>query len=142
MQSPEQLVLKFHQKYGHLISNNPNAHIPGHIKDLRKNLIQEEFNELMLALKENNLVEIADGLADLVYVVVGTAISYGIPFDRIFLEVHNSNMTKTPSKAYEGQKYGKVNPKGPDFKKPEIDQILRQPYLSTELEKINDSEKV
>jgi predicted HAD superfamily Cof-like phosphohydrolase len=145
VKSVEESVKEFHAKYGHLINKLPTIYIPENVKDLRKKLITEEYCEVIKAFGDNDIVEIADGLADLVYVAIGTAISYGIPFDRIFHEVHLSNMTKTPSKAYEGQKYGEVNPKGPDFKRPEIGQILRYPLMPTKLEKLEDaldSEKI
>ena len=134
MKTPEQMVLEFHKKYGHLISACPHTSIPNNVKDLRKNLITEEYIELIDGLESDDMGEIADGIADLVYVLVGTAISYGISFDRIFAEVHNSNMTKTPSKAYEGQKYGTVNPKGPDFLRPQVMDILAYPTRQTILE--------
>jgi NTP pyrophosphatase (non-canonical NTP hydrolase) len=128
MKTPEQMVLEFHQKYGHLISPAPTTEISVAVKQLRIQLMQEELSELISkGIEKNNLVEIADGLADLVYVVVGTAISYGIPFDRIFKEVHNSNMTKTAAKvtnALAGKKYGSGNPKGPDFIPADIESIF------------------
>lgn len=132
----EESVLEFHTKFGHLVNTTPTSEISETVKDLREKLITEEYNELLEALAADDLIEIADGIADLTYVLAGTAISYGIPYDRIFDEVHNSNMTKTPSKAYEGQKYGTVNPKGPDFKRPQIASILTNPEASTVLEQM------
>lgn len=120
----EEMVLEFHKKYGHLISTKSTAEIPEAVKQLRMDLIREEYEELIKAIQENDLVEVADGLADLVYVAVGTAISYGIPFDRVFREVHGSNMTKTAVKATAGEKYGTKTPKGPDFIAPHIMTIL------------------
>lgn len=58
----------------------------------RQNLIQEELNELSLAYY--NIVGIADALGDLLYVVIGTAVTYGIDLEPIFQEIHRSNMTK------------------------------------------------
>lgn len=81
-----------------------------------------------------NLVEVADGIADSIYVLVGTAISYGIPIDRIFREVHRSNMTKTAIKAMDGHKYGTKTPKGPDYIPPDIAGILSRPNQLTKLE--------
>jgi predicted HAD superfamily Cof-like phosphohydrolase len=137
MKTPEQMVLEFHNKYGHLVKEYPTVDVPDNVKDLRAKLIEEEWSELSSGLEQDDLVEIADGIADLIYVLVGTAISYGIPIDRVFQEVHNSNMTKTASKAYEGQKYGEVNPKGPDFRRPQIWDILFRPAIQTTLEMEN-----
>ncbi len=61
---------------------------------LRRELIREECQELLDAMRDDNMVEIADGLADLCYVVIGTAVSYGIPLDKVWKEVHRSNMAK------------------------------------------------
>lgn len=61
---------------------------------LRRRLIEEEKEELFKAMYELNLIKIADGLADLLYVVFGTAIVYGIDMEEVFDEVHRSNMSK------------------------------------------------
>ena len=62
---------------------------------LRKRLIDEEVNvELFTAMKENNIVEIADAIADSIYVLIGTALEYGIPLDAVWGEVQRSNMAK------------------------------------------------
>lgn len=133
----DKMLRAFHSKYGHFKSELPTLDIPESVKELRKNLIREEFEEMMKALDENNLKEIADGGADLMYVIIGTFVSYGIPTNRIFQEVHRSNMTKTPVKVdgSTGQKYGTKTPKGPDFVPPDICSILLQPNETTLLEK-------
>lgn len=130
----EKAVLEFHEKYGHMKSSQPNHEVPNEVKQLRSDLIMEEFNEFFTALLRNDLVEMADGCADLIYVLVGTMISYGIPIDRIFTEVHRSNMTKTPVKATNGKKYGTKTPKGPDYIAPDIKGIIAQPGNLTILE--------
>lgn len=61
---------------------------------LRDDILQEEVNELRDAISENDIVEVADALADIVYVTVGTALEFGIPLDRVWSEVHRSNMAK------------------------------------------------
>lgn len=70
--------------------------LPGStVRLLRVSLIQEELDELKLALiKEGSLVLSADALGDLLYVVLGTAVALGIDLDPIFQEIHFSNMTK------------------------------------------------
>lgn len=138
MISCENMLIDFHEKYGHYISAIPTTKIPENVKILRNDLIQEEVLETRVAIKDNNLIEIADGIADAVYVLVGTAVAYGIPFDRIFKEVHRSNMTKTAVKAKEGEKYGTKTPKGPDYIPPNIEGILSEPGESTQLEKIHE----
>jgi predicted HAD superfamily Cof-like phosphohydrolase len=63
-------------------------------QELRLDLISEEYRETINALGEANIVAIADGIADLIYVLVGTALEYGIPLDRVWNEVQRTNMTK------------------------------------------------
>lgn len=74
----------------------PTAEITKKVKDIRIKLIREEFDELIKAMEENDLVEIADALGDLLYVVIGTVLAYGLQYKMlmIFDEIHRSNMTK------------------------------------------------
>ena len=87
----------FHMKYGHNIYYKPSLVNPK-TRDLRYRLVKEEAEELCDALKNNDLVDIADGIADLLYVTFGTALSYGIPIEEVFKEVHRSNMSKSLKK--------------------------------------------
>lgn len=61
---------------------------------LRIELIREEFGEIIEAVADCNIVAIADGIADLLYVVIGMAVTYGIDIRPVWDEVHRSNMTK------------------------------------------------
>ena len=61
---------------------------------LRYDLIREELNELHDGIADENLVEIADALTDLLYVVYGAGHAFGIDLDACFSEVHSSNMSK------------------------------------------------
>ena len=63
-------------------------------KELRIRLLAEEVIEYLDAEESGNLIEIAKELADIVYIVCGTALSYGIPMAEVFDKVHESNMTK------------------------------------------------
>jgi predicted HAD superfamily Cof-like phosphohydrolase len=94
-------VLEFHKVYNCVISKTPTLNVYSSDSDenkrlqiLRLGLIQEEFNELKDAFNENDLIEVADACADILYVVLGLTISYGIPIDEVFAEVHRSNMSK------------------------------------------------
>lgn len=88
---------------------------------LRLRLHAEEYEELVNAMGAGDLVEIADALADLMYVLLGTAVSMGIPLDEVFEEVQRSNMTKL----LDGLKDegGKVI-KGPSYRPPNIEAVL------------------
>lgn len=61
---------------------------------LRYELIHEELQELQHAQAKQDIVGIADAIADLLYVVYGAAVAYGIPAQQVFDEVHRSNMSK------------------------------------------------
>jgi len=134
MKSYEASVKEFHHKYKHLVSDAPTIDIPHSVTELRKKLIMEELQEFVLAMAAKDIVEVADSLADLIYVVVGTAISYGIPIDRVFTEVHRSNMTKLVSEKEIGDKYGSINPKGLGYLPPDISGILFHPKKLTHFE--------
>jgi len=135
MQSYEEMVLEFHSKYRHFRAFAPILNLPGEVKALRIKLITEEFGEMIQAYSDKDLIGFADGIADLIYVLIGAAVTFGIPIDRIFREVHRSNMTKTvPEEVKLGEKYGVKTPKGPDYIPPDIQGILFNPYVKTKLE--------
>lgn len=94
-------------------------------KQLRMRLIVEEVvEELLLAMEKDDLVEIADGIADAVYVIVGAALEYGIPAHLVFQEVHNSNMSKLwPGGEVRRREDGKIL-KPPTFTPPDIARVL------------------
>jgi predicted HAD superfamily Cof-like phosphohydrolase len=85
---------------------------------LRLRLISEEFGELQEAIMKRDLVATVDALADLEYVVKGTAVSYGIDMEPIFNEIHQSNMSKLRENLE-----GKIL-KGRDYRPPDIRTIL------------------
>ena len=64
------------------------------INKLRISLIEEELEELKLAIKDNNIKEVADALTDILYVTYGAGHAFGINLDKCFEEVQNSNMSK------------------------------------------------
>lgn len=65
-----------------------------HERNLRMKLMSEEFNEYMEGEQKDDIENVAKELADIIYIVCGTAASYGIPLDTVFDEVHKSNMAK------------------------------------------------
>ena len=64
------------------------------INKLRIDLIKEELDELQEAMKNNDLLEVADALTDILYVTYGAGHAFGIDLDNCFDEVQNSNMSK------------------------------------------------
>ena len=119
-------VKLFHKKFNINYLNNPKANIPEEIKELRFKLMEEENLEYLKASKENDIVEIADALGDMLYILCGTIIEHGMEhkIDEIFREIQNSNMSKLGadgSPIY--REDGKVL-KGPNYFKPDIEGIL------------------
>ena len=87
-------VRDFHQAFGQRIGDAPSIPEDVNERELRMSLLEEEVNEYFDAEENADLVEIADALADIIYIACGTAVSYGIPLDDVFAEVHRSNMAK------------------------------------------------
>lgn len=92
---------------------------------LRHALLREEFREYEEAEIADNVVEVADALADMVYVICGTALSYGIPLDAVFNEVHRSNMTKCVDGKVQRRNDGKIL-KPETYEPPNISAILER----------------
>lgn len=91
-------------------------------KTLRRQLILEECVEFVDAQREDDMVGIADAFADLIYVIVGASLEYGIPLDKVFDEVQRSNMTKFRNGIIKRDD-GKIL-KGKDYEEPDIKSIL------------------
>ena len=94
------------------------------INKLRIDLIKEELDELQEAMKNNDLLEVADALTDILYVTYGAGHAFGINLDKCFDEVQNSNMSKLGSdgKPIYNDK-GKVM-KGPNYFKPDLNKFI------------------
>ena len=94
------------------------------INSLRVSLIEEELDELKQAIKEKNLLEVADALTDLLYVTYGAGHSFGINLDKCFDEVQKSNMSKlgADGKPIYNEK-GKVM-KGPNYFEPNLKKFV------------------
>jgi len=116
-------VKKFMLTFGQEVKTKP-SFPSGKIMDLRSSLIEEELKELKDAMKNKDLIEIADALSDILYVTYGAGHAYGINLDKCFNEVQNSNMSKLGE---DGKpifnENGKVM-KGPNYFKPNFKKIL------------------
>ena len=94
------------------------------IVKLRLDLIKEELNELTEAIKNNDIVEVADALTDILYVTYGAGHSFGINLDKCFEEVQRSNMSKLDE---DGRPIYNANGKvlkGPNYFKPNLKKYL------------------
>jgi predicted HAD superfamily Cof-like phosphohydrolase len=95
-------VAEFHRTFNAPILDSPQ--IPSTQRcELRINLLQEELNELSQAIKDGDIVEIADALCDLQYVLSGAVLEFGLgdKFVELFNEVQRSNMSKACSSVQE-----------------------------------------
>lgn len=116
-------VAEFHEIYGLPIVEKPTL-APEDRYLLRYALIFEELCEFADAVKDEDIVEVADSLGDLIYVIVGAALEYGIPLDEVVSEIHRSNLSKLDE---DGKpiynEMGKVM-KGKNYSPPDLKGIL------------------
>ena len=119
MERLQQMVLQFHQAKDCAWQQRPGP-LPWAHAALRLVLIREEYEELVQAAMDNNLEGIADALADLLYVVMGAGLAWGIDLEPVFIEVHRSNMTKAGGQRRTQRKVLK----GPQYRPPRIRAIL------------------
>ena len=115
----------FMKTFGQEIKNKPSFSTEK-INQLRISLIQEEVDELKEAMANNDLLEVADALTDLLYVTYGAGHAFGIDLDKCFNEVQNSNMSKLGE---DGKpiynELGKVM-KGPNYFKPDLSKFVNK----------------
>lgn len=126
MNKEQKMVLDFHKKYGGHVGTYP-SNLPIDLRKLRLSLMYEELYEVDDALINGDVNKIAKELADLLYVVYGTAVSCGLDMEEIFAEVHNSNMTKELDNK---RKDGKVL-KGRTYNPPSISAIIGKQISNT-----------
>ncbi len=123
-----EMVREFHEKFGHPVESRPQLASPATV-ELRVGLIDEERDELDEALLNKSLVQIADALTDLLYVIYGMGHVYGINLDKTFAEVHRSNLSKlgADGKPIYRESDGKIL-KGPGYSPPDLATVLGVPY--------------
>ena len=118
-------VKDFHKSFNLRVGQAPTIPEDSSERFLRMNLLEEEFNEYIDAEQKLDIVGIADALADVIYIACGTAVSYGIPLDKVFEEVHRSNMAKLVDGKPIYREDGKVlKPAG--WQPPNIEKILEE----------------
>ena len=121
-------VHEFHTAFGLGIKNEPTANIGTAKNLLRFNLMKEENEEYLEAANANDLVEVADALGDMLYILAGTIIEHGMQYKiaEVFDEIQRSNMSKLGEDGHPiFREDGKVL-KGPDYFKPNIGEILEK----------------
>ena len=94
------------------------------INKLRIDLIKEELDELQEAMKNNDLLEVADALTDILYVTYGAGHAFGIDLDKCFEEVQNSNMSKLGENGEPIYNVSGKVMKGPNYFKPDLSKFV------------------
>lgn len=120
-------VQQFHKSFKLNIQKKPTVDISLERKLLRYELMREENEEYLDAAKNNDLIEVADALGDMLYILCGTIIEHGMQdvIEEVFDEIQKSNMSKLDTNGqpiYRGD--GKVL-KGPNYFKPNFGKILK-----------------
>lgn len=119
-------VLEFHKAFGLDYELTPTAYLGEPKNLLRYKLMREENEEYLEAANNNDLIEVADALGDMLYILCGTIIEHGLQhkIEEVFEEIQRSNMSKLGSDGNPiYREDGKVL-KGPNYFKPDIASIL------------------
>ncbi|KAB5488321.1 MULTISPECIES: nucleoside triphosphate pyrophosphohydrolase family protein [Flagellimonas] len=126
MKSKIKAVELFHNSFGLGVSQEPKANLGEEKNLLRFNLMDEENKEYLEAANEGDLVEVADALGDMLYILCGTILEHGMQYkiEEVFEEIQKSNMSKLGADGKPiYREDGKVL-KGPNYFKPDIKTIM------------------
>lgn len=118
-------VTEFHKAFGHGVGEAP-RNITPHKQDLRYALMKEENEEYLEAVREDDIVGIADALGDMMYILCGTILEHGLQgkIEAVFDEIQRSNMSKLGKDGKPiYREDGKIL-KGEDYFKPNLKAIL------------------
>ncbi len=121
-------VALFHETFGMGVSKNIKANLGADINKLRFNLMDEENKEYLEAAENNDLVEVADALGDMLYILCGTILEHGMQYkiEEVFNEIQRSNMSKLGANGKPiYREDGKVL-KGPNYFPPNLREILEK----------------
>ena len=127
MQKQLNAVKLFHTTYGLGVSENMKADLGTQKNNLRFELMKEENEEYLEAVQNNDIVEIADALGDMLYILCGTILEHGLQhkIEAVFDEIQRSNMSKLGEDGKPiYREDGKVM-KGPNYFKPNFEAILK-----------------
>jgi predicted HAD superfamily Cof-like phosphohydrolase len=119
-------VREFHDAFGIENNHRPTVKLAPEEIDLRYKLMREENEEYLDAAKTGDLVEVADALGDMLYILCGTILKHGMQhkIEEVYREIQKSNMSKLgPGGVPIYREDGKVM-KGPDYFRPDIKAIL------------------
>jgi predicted HAD superfamily Cof-like phosphohydrolase len=128
MKDKLQAVQRFHESFGLGVSRQLRANLGVTKNSLRFNLMDEENREYLEAANNNDMVEVADALGDMLYILCGTILEHGMQhkIEEVFNEIQQSNMSKLGADGKPiYREDGKVL-KGPNYFKPNIAGILEK----------------
>lgn len=126
MEDKIKAVELFHESFGLGVSQTMRADLGNAKNRLRYNLMDEENEEYFEAAQNDDLIEVADALGDMLYILCGTILEHGMQYkiEEVFAEIQRSNMSKLGSDGKPiYREDGKVL-KGPNYFKPDITAIL------------------
>ncbi|WP_405381179.1 hypothetical protein [Maribacter sp. LLG6340-A2] len=128
MKNKLKAVKEFHNSFGLGVSDNMQADLGSAKNMLRFNLMDEENKEYLEAAQNNDMVEVADALGDMLYILCGTILEHGMQYkiEEVFNEIQRSNMSKLGADGKPiYREDGKVL-KGPNYFRPDIEAILKK----------------
>lgn len=128
MKNKLKAVQEFHEAFGLGVQQKPIAELSESKIKLRYDLMAEENDEYLEAAKDNDLVEVADALGDMLYILCGTILEHGMQYkiEEVFEEIQRSNMSKLGANGEPiYREDGKVM-KGPNYFKPNISEIINE----------------
>ncbi len=128
MKNKLKAVREFHEAFGLGVAEEPTVALPKEVLELRYKLMDEENKEYLEAVQNNDLVEVADALGDMLYILCGTILEHGMQYkiEEVFEEIQRSNMSKLGADGKPiYREDGKVL-KGPHYFKPNIADILQK----------------
>jgi len=137
MKKQLELVELFHNIFGHNVSKKPQL-IHRDKFFLRHDLMKEENDEYIEACDNEDLVEVADALGDMLYILCGTILEHGMQYkiEEVFDEIQSSNMSKLGA---DGKPILRVDGKilkGKNYHQPNIKAILKNKYKEEDIDKI------
>ena len=127
MKNKIKAVQEFHEAFGLGVQQSPVANLSMQKLKLRFDLMDEENKEYLEAAENNDLIEVADALGDMLYILCGTILEHGMQYkiEDVFNEIQRSNMSKLGADGTPiYREDGKVM-KGPNYFKPNIESILK-----------------
>ncbi len=128
IKKPIEFVKKFHDAFNILDASSPTINLSLEKIQLRYNLMQEENEEYLTAAQNKDMVEVADALGDMLYILCGTILTHGMQhkIEEVFDAIQESNMSKLDENGKPiYREDGKVL-KGPNYFKPNIKEIFKK----------------